>query len=776
MKKITLIAIMLFTALGYAQVGINTNNPDASSALEIESTTGGILIPRLTLAQRDAIAAPATGLMIYQTDQTTGFYFYDGTTWTRIEGATGQQGATGEMGLDGNSSIWLSDADISFNVGVMAQGNVSGRFHIDNILTSWAGTNSTHLLIIDDFDSSGNDYTEWIQFIDPYDIITVRSQEFPSRVMHFTVLPLIPPNGENPDDFPLYNGPFVGACSGLGGFFLRLKVINSSPSSPPDPLDASAFDINNPCYISYVKSGTDGVDGQDGTDGVDGQDGTDGTDGQDGTDGTDGIDGNSALWKYGGEVDFTNPAPGYFTMENSAADGFGGGNLFINTSDWLNSNPQSQAMKEWLLNIETNDILMIRNYNNYDQFVIYKITSINPVTLQNQNTTTEAVEIELQIPPGLLAGKGANGLITQQGSWDAVGSLYTIGYVKSGTTGQTGPTGPTGPQGDVGSTGEQGPVGPAGADSTVAGPTGQTGPAGEQGPAGPEGPQGDQGAQGDDGNGITSAQDNGDGTFTLNFDDGTSFTTQDLTGPAGADAVEQETLTDQNGNSYETMVTGPMVWMTENANISTYRDGTPIPEVTDNTEWLELTTGAWCYFNNDPANEPLGKIYNWYALNGVHDNDPGTPNKKFAPVGWRVPTVADYIDTVDYLIRSGHNFVPYNLGTNEMYYSSFDKQISKAMVSSSGWAIDPDQNDGKPGHNQELNNSSGLNIYPYGGRNYIGGQFSLYNPSNGIADLYTISLDAQERAYNIHIGYQNYNPGYGVNPKWKGYYVRLVKY
>ena len=42
MKIITLIALMLFTALGYAQVGINTNNPDASSALEIESTTGGI--------------------------------------------------------------------------------------------------------------------------------------------------------------------------------------------------------------------------------------------------------------------------------------------------------------------------------------------------------------------------------------------------------------------------------------------------------------------------------------------------------------------------------------------------------------------------------------------------------------------------------------------------------------------------------------------------------------------------------------------------------------
>ena len=99
MKKITLIALMLFTALGYAQVGINTNTPDASSALEIESTTGGILIPRLTQTQRDAITEPATGLMIYQTNQTTGFYFFDGTVWTKINGVAGPQGEAGSQGI-----------------------------------------------------------------------------------------------------------------------------------------------------------------------------------------------------------------------------------------------------------------------------------------------------------------------------------------------------------------------------------------------------------------------------------------------------------------------------------------------------------------------------------------------------------------------------------------------------------------------------------------------------------------------------------------------------
>jgi len=101
MKKITLLTFVLFSILSYAQVGINTNTPDASSALEIESTTGGILIPRLTETQRDEITAPATGLMIYQTNQTSGFYFYDGSVWTKIDGVAGPQGEAGPQGIQG---------------------------------------------------------------------------------------------------------------------------------------------------------------------------------------------------------------------------------------------------------------------------------------------------------------------------------------------------------------------------------------------------------------------------------------------------------------------------------------------------------------------------------------------------------------------------------------------------------------------------------------------------------------------------------------------------
>src|SRR5689334_25154039 len=64
--------------------GIGTTTPNASSLLDITSTTKGVLVPRMTKTQRDAIASPATGLLIYQTNSTPGFYYYSGTAWTAI--------------------------------------------------------------------------------------------------------------------------------------------------------------------------------------------------------------------------------------------------------------------------------------------------------------------------------------------------------------------------------------------------------------------------------------------------------------------------------------------------------------------------------------------------------------------------------------------------------------------------------------------------------------------------------------------------------------------
>ena len=88
---------------------------------------------------------------------------------------------------------------------------------------------------------------------------------------------------------------------------------------------------------------------------------------------------------------------------------------------------------------------------------------------------------------------------------------------------------------------------------------------------------------------------------------------------------------------------GTQVWTNKNLDVTTYRDGTPIPEVTDPTAWAALTTGAWCFYDNDPANGAIyGKLYNWYAVAGIHDNDPNTPNKILAPQGWHVPADSEW--------------------------------------------------------------------------------------------------------------------------------------
>jgi len=95
---------------------------------------------------------------------------------------------------------------------------------------------------------------------------------------------------------------------------------------------------------------------------------------------------------------------------------------------------------------------------------------------------------------------------------------------------------------------------------------------------------------------------------------------------------------------------GNQVWKTKNLDVATYRDGTPIPEVKDAYTWANLTTGAWCYYENTTANgTTYGKLYNWYAVVGIHDNDPNTPNKVLAPAGWHVPSDAEWATLITFL-------------------------------------------------------------------------------------------------------------------------------
>jgi uncharacterized protein (TIGR02145 family) len=80
---------------------------------------------------------------------------------------------------------------------------------------------------------------------------------------------------------------------------------------------------------------------------------------------------------------------------------------------------------------------------------------------------------------------------------------------------------------------------------------------------------------------------------------------------------------------------GSQVWMNVNLNVDRYRNGDPIPKVEDGATWQSLTTGAYCYYNNDSATyaAAYGKLYNWYAVND---------SRGLAPVGYHVPTKTEW--------------------------------------------------------------------------------------------------------------------------------------
>jgi hypothetical protein len=119
MKKLILAFMLLaLSRMAFAQVGVGTTSPDASSILDVSSNSKGFLAPRLTAAQRTGILSPATGLLVYQTDGTTGFYYFNGAVWVAYGANTVSTGASltgnGAPGTPlainlGNSNTWTAN-------------------------------------------------------------------------------------------------------------------------------------------------------------------------------------------------------------------------------------------------------------------------------------------------------------------------------------------------------------------------------------------------------------------------------------------------------------------------------------------------------------------------------------------------------------------------------------------------------------------------------------------------------------------------------------------
>jgi uncharacterized protein (TIGR02145 family) len=115
----------------------------------------------------------------------------------------------------------------------------------------------------------------------------------------------------------------------------------------------------------------------------------------------------------------------------------------------------------------------------------------------------------------------------------------------------------------------------------------------------------------------------------------------DPTSTKDDDVPPPDTVSDIDGNVYNILEIGSQWWMAENLKVTHYRNGDPIPNVVDKTDWNDLSSGAYCSYDNDDGNIAIyGLLYNWYAVDD---------SRIIAPEGWHVPSRAEWQILIDYL-------------------------------------------------------------------------------------------------------------------------------
>jgi uncharacterized protein (TIGR02145 family) len=197
-------------------------------------------------------------------------------------------------------------------------------------------------------------------------------------------------------------------------------------------------------------------------------------------------------------------------------------------------------------------------------------------------------------------------------------------------------------------------------------------------------------------------------------------------------------VTDIDGNVYNTVQIGTQCWTQSNLTVSKYRNGDNIPNITDGTQWSQTnisSTGAWCNYNNDASNgTTYGKLYNWYAVND---------SRGLCPTGWHVPSDSEWTALHTYLG-----------GTSV---------AGGALKSTTGW--------NSP--NTGATNSSGFTGLPGGSRVDIG---HFGNEIAGYAGMWWSSTFA---SYNFawgHYFYHNYVAVYRQSLEARGgFSVRCIK-
>jgi uncharacterized protein (TIGR02145 family) len=206
------------------------------------------------------------------------------------------------------------------------------------------------------------------------------------------------------------------------------------------------------------------------------------------------------------------------------------------------------------------------------------------------------------------------------------------------------------------------------------------------------------------------------------------------------------TVSDIDGNIYQTVTIGTQVWMAENLKVTHYRNGAPIPNVTDGGTWSGLTTGAYCNYNNDVGYvATYGQLYNWYAVADI---------RNLAPAGWHVPTDAEWKELEMYLGMS-------QAQADAVGYRGTDEGGKLKEAGTTHW-LPP---------NTGATNESGFTALP-GGYRYIDGSFGY---GVGATALFWSSTE-----FNSSVAWYRYlNSGsqvYRNYPnKQAGFSVRCVK-
>jgi uncharacterized protein (TIGR02145 family) len=235
---------------------------------------------------------------------------------------------------------------------------------------------------------------------------------------------------------------------------------------------------------------------------------------------------------------------------------------------------------------------------------------------------------------------------------------------------------------------------------------------------------------------------------------GTQNTWLDVNPPANAvyrveaPATENctSTMTDIDGNVYQTVQIGSQVWMKENLRVSKYRNGDTITTGLSNTDWQNSTSGAFALYNNIAANNnTYGKLYNWYAV-----ADP----RGLCPVGWRVPTVQEWNKLLLYQD-------PLTDTICENCFASLSAAGALKAVSSL-WT----------NPNTAASNSSGFSGLPGGMRNASGISNFIRNTGN----WWTSSEYSPEFSWNLSMYYNSAKTARYYNQKNLGFSVRCLQY